>query len=56
MLFGLKNTKATFQWMINEVFKELIRITMGVYVDDMLMNSLDRSDHIKKLGKTFAFL
>jgi len=40
MSFGLKNFGATFQQMVNKIFKELIRHNMKVYVDDMLMKSL----------------
>ena len=40
MLFGLKNARATFQQMVNKIFKEQIRHTMKVYVDDMLVKSL----------------
>ena len=56
MPVGLKNAGATFQWMINEVFKELIRNTVEVYVDDMLVKSLDHSNHVKKLGEAFALI
>ena len=56
MLFGLKNARATFQWMVNEVFKELIGLTMEVYVDDMLVKSLERSDHVYYLEEAFTFL
>jgi len=40
MSFELKNAEATFQRMVNKVFKELIRHTMEVYIDDMLVKSL----------------
>jgi len=56
MPFDLKNAGATFQRMVNQVFKELIRNTIEVYVDDMLIKSLDRSDHVKNLGEAFALL
>jgi len=56
MPFGLKNVGATFQRMVNKVFKELIRSTMEVYIDDMLVKSRDCSDHMKHLEETFAFL
>ena len=36
MPFGLKNAGATFQRMVNKVFKERITSTLEVYVDDML--------------------
>ena len=42
--------------MINEVFKELIGHTMELYVDDMLMKSLERSDHVKHLEEAFTLL
>ena len=54
--FGLKNAKATFQWMVNEVFKKLIENTMEVYVDDILVKSLDCANHVKHLKEAFALL
>jgi len=41
MLFGHKNAGATFQHMVNKVFKDLIRNTIEVYVDDMLVKVYD---------------
>ncbi|PKU72558.1 RNA-directed DNA polymerase [Dendrobium catenatum] len=49
MPFGLKNAGATYQRLMNKVFKNLIRRTMEVYVDDMLVKSLEKSQHIFKL-------
>ena len=46
MPFGLKNVGATFQWMVNEVFKELIGHTIEVNVDEMLVKSLECSDRL----------
>ena len=40
MLFGLKNTVATYQRLVNKMFKEQISKMMEVYVDDMLVKSL----------------
>jgi len=56
MPFGLKNAGATFQRMVNEVFEELIGYTMEVYVDDILVKSLERSDNIQHLEKVFTLL
>jgi len=56
MPFGLKNAGATFQQMVNKVFKDLIGRKMEVYVDDMLIKSLDHSDHVKHLEEAFALL
>ena len=39
MSFGLKNVGATYQRLVNEMFKDLIRKSMEVYVDDMLVKS-----------------
>ena len=40
MPFGLKNTRATFQRMINKVFEKQLGKNMETYVDDMIMKSL----------------
>jgi len=40
MPFGLKNIGATFERMVDRVFKYRIRHTMEIYVDDMLMKSI----------------
>ena len=53
MAFGLKNAGATYQRLVNKIFKHLIGKIMEVYVDDMLVKSLDRADHIKHLQEVF---
>ncbi|CAL2230024.1 unnamed protein product [Prunus armeniaca] len=47
MPFGLKNAGATYQRLVNKIFKEQIGKTMKVYVDDMLVKAPERADHIK---------
>ena len=42
--------------MVNKVFKDLIGSTMKVYVDDMLMRSVQRTDHLQRLDKSFNLL
>ena len=37
MPFGLKNIKATYQWLVNKIFKAQIEQNIEVYVDNMLM-------------------
>ena len=37
MPFWLKNTVATYQRLVNRIFNELIKDTMEVYIDDMLV-------------------
>ena len=56
MLFGLINARATYQILVNMIFKEQIGKTMKVYVDDMLVKSKEACDHIKHLGEMFKIL
>jgi len=44
MSFGLKNTKATYQCLVNKVFTALIGKTMEVYVNDMITKSVKGGD------------
>ena len=56
MPFGLKNAGATYQRLVNKIFKEHIGKTMEVYVDDMLVKSLKIEEHIRDLKETFNIL
>lgn len=56
MPFGLKNAGATYQRLVNKIFKEQIGKTMEVYVDDMLVKAPKRADHIKNLAEAFSLL
>ncbi|KAI5323872.1 hypothetical protein L3X38_032945 [Prunus dulcis] len=56
MPFGLKNAGATYQRLVNKIFKERISKTMEVYVDDMLVKAPERADHIKNLAEAFSLL
>ncbi|KAL8114078.1 hypothetical protein AgCh_021094 [Apium graveolens] len=56
MAFGLKNAGATYQRLVNKIFKDLIGKTMEVYVDDMLVKSLVKTDHIAHLREAFEVL
>ncbi|KAK8948574.1 hypothetical protein KSP39_PZI005171 [Platanthera zijinensis] len=56
MPFGLKNAGATYQRLMNKVFNDLIGKTMEVYVDDMLVKSIRREDHVEDLEKCFKIL
>jgi len=56
MPFGLKNVGATFQRMVNKVFKDLIGSTMAVYIDDMLVKSVHHRDHLQHLDEAFDLL
>ncbi|PKU63511.1 RNA-directed DNA polymerase [Dendrobium catenatum] len=56
MPFGLKNAGATYQRLMNKVFKSLIGRTIEVYMDDMLVKSLEKSQHILDLEECFCLL
>ncbi|CAL2268663.1 unnamed protein product [Prunus armeniaca] len=56
MPFGLKNAGATYQRLVNKIFKEQIGKTMEVYVDDMLVKAPKRADHLKNLAEAFSLL
>ncbi|KAL5545054.1 hypothetical protein UlMin_008838 [Ulmus minor] len=56
MPFGLKNAGATYQRLVNKMFKDQIGKTMELYVDDMLVKSLKTEEHIQNLKETFEIL
>ena len=56
MPFGLKNAGATYQRLVNHMFLPQIGQNVEVYVDDMLVKSLDEERHLDDLQKTFDTL
>ena len=46
MPFGLKNVRAIYQRMINNVFKDQIKRNQKVYVDDIMIKSKNLDYHI----------
>lgn len=56
MPFGLKNTSVTYQKLVMKMFKECIGDTMEIYIDDMVVKSLKREDHLKHMEKAFHIL
>lgn len=56
MSFGLVNTGATYQRIMNTVFKEQIGKNMEVYVDDIIVKSLAPTDRVKDLQQCFQSL
>ena len=54
--FDLKNAGATYQRLMNMMFKDLIGKTIEVYVDDMLVKSKMAGDHIEHLNQMFNIL
>lgn len=53
MPFGLKNAEATFQRLVDKVFKEQVGESIEVYVDDLLVISKKTNKHWKDLKSTF---
>ena len=56
MPFGLKNTGATYQRLVNQMFKKQIGRNVEVYVDDMLVKSKKEEDHLDDLKETINTL
>ena len=56
MPFSLINVGATYQWLVNKVFSNVISKTIEVYVDDMLVKSLQKEDHVTNLREMFTLL
>ena len=46
MPFGLKNAKATYQRLVNHMFCPQIGRNVEVYMDNMLVKSLDEKKHL----------
>ncbi|CAJ2655614.1 unnamed protein product [Trifolium pratense] len=53
MPFGLKNAGATYQRMMNKVFRGQIGDMLELYMDDMIVKSPEELDHVVHLRKVF---
>src|SRR5881394_4664334 len=56
MPFGVKNGPATFQRFMNDIFHDLIDVTMVVYMDDILVFSEDRISHTEHVREVLTRL
>ena len=56
MPFSLKNARATYNRLVNRLFKDLIEKSMEAYVDDKLVKSKTAGDHIEHLNQMFNIL
>jgi hypothetical protein len=56
MLVGLKNARCTFSRMIAIVHHPQLQRNILAYVDDIVVKSVQRRDHISDLAETFANL
>ncbi len=57
MFFRLTNSPATFQWMMNDIFKDLIASgKVTIYLDDILIMSKTKEEHRQITRKVLATL
>jgi hypothetical protein len=56
MPFSLKNAGATYQRLMNKMFRDQIGRNVEVYVDDMLVKSIRTASHIADLREPFETL
>ncbi|GJP33623.1 hypothetical protein CLOM_g18140, partial [Closterium sp. NIES-68] len=56
MPFGLTNAPSTFEFNMNEVFRPLLDKCVIVYLDDILVYSTTREQHLKDLEAVFSQL
>ena len=56
MPFGLKNTGATYQRVVNKMFQKHIGASMEVYIDDMLVKLVKAELHVAHLAESFQVL
>jgi hypothetical protein len=52
MTFGLKNAGATYQRAINYIFHDLIGKIVEIYIDDVVIKSLNHESHLDDVRKT----
>ena len=54
--FGLTNAPATFQTLMNDVFREVLDDFVVVYIDDILIFSATPKEHLEHLRKVLTIL
>ncbi|XP_024164584.1 uncharacterized protein LOC112171668 [Rosa chinensis] len=53
MPFGLKNAGATYQRAMNLIFHDILGKVLEIYIDDVVVKSQKKEDHIADLRKVF---
>ena len=56
MPFGLTNAPSTFQKMMNDILRPLLGKGVLVYIDDILIHSRDRTEHMVLIQQVFQLL
>ena len=54
--FGLKNAGATYQRLVNKMYQKQIGASMEVYIDDMLVKSVQAELYVAHLAESFQVL
>jgi hypothetical protein len=52
LTFGLKNAGATYQRAMNYIFHELIGKIVEIYIDDVVIKSLNHDSHLEDVKRT----
>ena len=53
MPFGWKNARATYQRVVTTLFHDMMHRDVEVYVEDMIVKSRDRVNHLAALQRFF---
>ncbi len=56
MPFGLKNAGATYQRMVTGMFEHVLVKTIETYIDDMLIKSVRKENHMEDLREVLGIL
>jgi len=56
MPFGLKNARSTYQRMMTRMFEPQLGKNIEVYIDDMVVKSKLKSEHVNDLNNIFEML
>ena len=56
MPFGLKNAGSTYQKMMTRIFEPQLGKNIKIYIDDMIVKSKLKSEHVNDLGNIFEIL
>ena len=56
MPFGLTNAPAAFQCFMNDIFSDLLDVSVIIYLDDILMYFNNPADHKKHVHKVLCHL
>ncbi|GKB05646.1 reverse transcriptase domain-containing protein, partial [Tanacetum coccineum] len=56
MPFGLKNARATYQWLVDKAFEKQVGRNLEVYVDDLVIKSHTKAELLRDIEETFRTL